>query len=347
MIAFPKPLRPGDLIAVTAPSSGVERGAIPRLELVLRHIRTLGYRVVEGPSVRRQHKDVSGPRHERARELWGFLNDPDVAAVLPPWGGELASELLERIDFGALRSVQPKWLLGYSDISTLQLPLTLLSGWATAHGPNLMDLAPTQTDPLTTGALAVLGSDFRAPVVQRSSAMFQKKWVDFAVQPDAPLQLTERTEWKRLDGSTASVTLRGQLIGGCLDTIAWLAGSKYGDVPSFVERAGIRGAILFLENVEMAPPGLVRALLSLCRHGWFDGLAGLLVGRNAGPEPESDTRLGYVEALHSVLGDLGLPVLYDVDIGHRPPQCTLINGAFAEVRYERGGGEISQVAASA
>jgi len=347
MIAFPKPLRPGDLIAVTAPSSGVEAGALPRLELVLEHLRVLGYRVVEGPSVRRQNKDASGPRHERARELWGFLNDPEVAAVFPPWGGELASDLLELIDFESLRALRPKWLLGYSDISTLQLPLTLLSGWATAHGPNLMDLAPTQTDPLTTGALAVLGSDFRAPVVQRSSAMFQKKWVDFALQPDAPLQLTERTEWKRLDGSTASVTLRGQLIGGCLDTIAWLAGSKYGEVPSFVERAGRHGAILFLENVEMAPPGLVRALLSLRRHGWFDGLAGLLVGRNAGPEPESGTRLGYVEALQSVLGDLGLPVLYDVDIGHRPPQCTLINGAIAEVRYERGGGEISQVAVSA
>ena len=346
MITFPKPLRPGDWIAVTAPSSGVEGGAVARLDLVLGRLRGLGFRVVEGRCLRGQHKDASAPSRQRAGELWGFLNDSEVAAILPPWGGELASDLLEHIDFEALRSVRPKWLLGYSDISTLQLPLTLVAGWATAHGPNLMDLAPTQTDPLTTGVLAVLGSDFRAPVVQRSSAMFQKKWVDFAVQPDAPLHLTESTEWKRLDGSTTGVSMRGQLIGGCLDTIAWLAGTEYGDVPSFVEAAGRSGAILFLENVEMAPPGLARALLSLRRHGWFDGLAGLLVGRNAGPEPESVARLGYVEALQAVLGDRKFPVLYDVDIGHRPPQFTLINGAFAVVRYERGEGEVSQAAAA-
>jgi muramoyltetrapeptide carboxypeptidase LdcA involved in peptidoglycan recycling len=98
-----------------------------------------------------------------------FLSDPAVGAIMPPWGGELAIELLDLIDFAALSFMLPKWLLGYSDLSTLQLPLTLVSGWATAHGPNLMDLAPTQTDPLTTSTLRVLSANFSTPVEQHAS----------------------------------------------------------------------------------------------------------------------------------------------------------------------------------
>jgi muramoyltetrapeptide carboxypeptidase len=342
MTKFPKPLRPGDLIVVTAPSSGVTGGALLRLDLVLSHLRHLGYRVIEGQCLRSEHKDATAPKQARAEELWRFLNDPNVAAIFPPWGGELASEILELIDFEQLRGVSPKWLLGYSDISTIHLPLTLIAGWATAHGSNMMDLAPTQTDPLTSAVLQVLASDFSQPVVQASSTMFQKQWIDFAVQADAPLNLTEKTCWKRLDGATSSLHLEGHLIGGCLDTIAGLAGTQYGDVPSFIQRAGSRGAIVYLENVEMSPTGLVRALLSLRRHGWFDGLAGVLMGRNAAPEPASPDNLGYVEALQAVLADLPCPVVYDVDIGHQPPQFTLINGALASLTFENCGGLITQ-----
>jgi muramoyltetrapeptide carboxypeptidase len=344
MTRFPKPLRPGDLIAVTAPSSGVDGAAIHRLDLVLSHLCSLGYRLIEGQCLRREHKDASAPRLARAQELSRFLDDPEVSAIFPPWGGELASEVLEYIDFEKLGSTAPKWLLGFSDVSTIQLPLTLVAGWATAHGPNLMDLAPTQTDPLTSGVLSVLSSDLTHPVLQRSSTMFQKKWIDYAARVDVPLNLTDKTEWKRLDGSRSNLLLKGHLIGGCIDTIAWLAGTRYGDIPSFVRRAGKRGAIVYLENDAMSPPGLVRALLCLRRQGWFEGIAGLMLGRSAAPEPESASSLKYAEALQSVLGDLPCPVLYDIDIGHQPPQFTLINGAFAEVQYEDGRGQISQVA---
>jgi muramoyltetrapeptide carboxypeptidase LdcA involved in peptidoglycan recycling len=344
MIRFPKPLQKGDLIAVTAPSSGVSGQALARLDLVLDHLRHLGYRIVEGECLRNEYKNASAPRAQRARELTRFLNDPSVSAIFPPWGGELASELLELLDFEALRAVQPKWLLGFSDLSTLQMPLTLISGWATAHGSNLMDLAPTQTDSLTTSVLTVLGSDLSRPVHQQSSTHYEKTWIDFTVKVDASHHLTEPTRWKRLDGSNDPVAFRGRLIGGCLDTIAWLAGSKYGDIPSFIQASGTTGTILYLENVEMTPPGLVRALLSLRRSRWFDGLAGLLIGRSTGASPVSPSSLSYPEALAAALGDLRCPVLYDVDIGHQPPQFTLINGAVADVQFAAGQGSIAQLA---
>ncbi len=341
-IRFPKPLRKGDLIAVTAPSSGVGSTAIARLELVLNHLRNCGYRIVEGKCLRNQSQDASASSAERANELLHFLHDAQVAAIFPPWGGELASEILGLIDFTALRALEPKWLLGYSDISTLHLPLTLLSGWATAHGPNLMDLAPTQTDPLTAGTLSVLAHDFSKPLVQRSSLLFQKNWIDFAQRADAPLNLTETTQWKRLDGTKSALRMRGRLIGGCVDTIAWLAGTQYGDVPQFIKAAGQQGVIVYLENAEFSPPALVRALLSLHRHAWFENISGLLLGRSAAIEPSSPECLSYVEALRSALGSLHCPVLFDVDIGHQPPQFTLINGGLAEINFEGDSGYIEQ-----
>ena len=342
MIHFPKPLKPGDLIAVTAPSSGVPGPLQARLDLVLDHLHSQGYRILEGQCLRNEYKDASAPKEDRARELVEFLQNPDVAAIIPPWGGELATELLDLIPFASLQKVAPKWVLGYSDISTLLLPLTLVSGWTTAHGSNLMDMAPTQTDPLTTLVLDVLASDFQIPVVQHASRMYQKQFIDFAEQADAPLNLTEPTHWRRLNNKTESVTFQGRLIGGCLDTIALLAGTPYGNISEFIQESGNQGTILYLENVEMSPVALVRTLLFLKRHGWFDGLSGLLIGRSAGPVPQDPNALSYTEALQSCLGDLNYPVLLDVDIGHQPPQFTLINGAMAEVKFWDGKGQIAQ-----
>jgi muramoyltetrapeptide carboxypeptidase len=342
MVRFPAPLRPGDLIGITAPSAGVAGAALARLDLAISHLRGKGFRVLEGRCLRGEHKEVSAPREARAEELMRFLTDPDVAAVWPPWGGELATELLDLVDFDALRSSRPIWFCGYSDLSTLQLPLLLRSGWASAHGPNLMDLIESQSDALTTGALGLLASGLGEPVTQHSSTHYQVDWTPYEQRVDAPFNLTQRTEWRRLDQPDQPITVRGRLVGGCLDTIVGLAGTPYGDVPEFIANSASDGVLLFLENAEMSPPELVRSLVSLRRHGWFEGLQGLLIGRSSGPVSDDPARLTYREALSAALQGVQCPVLFDLDIGHRPPQFTLINGARVQLKFEDGGGWISQ-----
>jgi len=342
MLRFPRPLQAGDLIAVTAPSSGVPGRLRARLDLVLAGLRARGYRIVEGHCLRDEDRDASAPAAERAAELMRFLTDPEVAAVMPPWGGERAIELLPRLDFEALRALPPKWLLGFSDISTLQLPLALCAGWASAHGSNLMDLAPSQTDPLVTGVLDVLGHRGGEPCAQQASSRYQVRYIDFADQPDAALNLTEPTRWWRLDGQGAPLTVQGRLIGGCLDTISRLAGTQYGDVPRYVRECGDDGVLLYLENCEQNPCEMLRTLASLRLHGWFDGVAGVLLGRTAAPEVTDAARLDHAQAARETLGDLPCPVLMDLDIGHRQPQFTLVNGALATCHFENGRGRLSQ-----
>ena len=343
-LRLPRPLRSGDTVAVTAPSSGLDTDAQRvRLDLVLDDVRARGFQVREGRCLRLNRQHVSAPARERSAELMQMLLDPSVHAIVPPWGGELAIEVLDRLDWARLREAPPKWVLGYSDTSTLLMALTLHAGWATAHGPSLMDLVPTQSDPLTRGVWPALGGNLsNQPLVQHSSAAHQIDWTPFETRVDAPFNLNAPTRWWRLDGHTEPLRLSGRLIGGCLDTVCWLAATPYGDVPGLIRQSGADGVLLYLENAEMAPCALLRCLWSLRHLGWFDGLHGLVVGRSA-VEPVTDPdALNHTTAWRQALAGLDLPVLMDADIGHRPPQMLWINGAHAELNFADGGASLVQ-----
>ena len=342
-IRYPAPLSPGDRVAVTAPSSGVLAALHPRLDLVIAHLRGQGFVVEEGLCLRNEQHSASAPAADRAAELMRCLLRDDLAAIIPPWGGELAVELLDRLDWAALAAARPKWVLGYSDTSTWMLPLTLRLGWATAHGPCLMDLVAGQQDPLTRQALAQLATPTGGSFVQQASSHWQSKWTDFAQVPDTTYQLTEPTRWRSLQGQ-ARVAFNGRLVGGCIDTLMHTAGTAFGDVAGFIrQHRGGDGVVLYLENSGLSPTDWVRALHRLRWAGWLDGLSGVLIGRSAAADTTAAEALRYADALQSTLGALPCPVLVDLDIGHVPPQLLLVNGALARITLTDGSpGRIEQ-----
>lgn len=341
-IRYPRALQKGDKIAITAPSSGVTTAQRPRLDLVLQNLRDHGFQVEEGKCLHERYKHVSAPKAERAAEFRKFWLDPSVKAIMPPWGGEILVEILPLLDFEELARAEPKWLSGYSDLSTLHVPLTLLTGVATVHGANLMDLVSSQTDPLTTLLLTTLQKSAGSEFTQHSPPLFQSKWADFETHTAAPLQLTDKVEWKALGGQT-SARFSGRMIGGCLDTIGRLVGTRFGNIPAFTKNFSSDGVVLYLENCEMPPCELTRTLYNLKLAGWFDGnISGLLFGRSAGPDAKKSEDLTYLEALQSVLGDRKFPVLLDVDIGHKPPQFNIVNGSLGTVEFAQGKGSLKQ-----
>ncbi len=341
-IRFPKPLTIGDTIAITAPSSGVPVALHSRLNLAINQLKKRGYNVIEGQNVRNQYKNRSADKHIRAKELMYFLTSNEINAVMPPWGGNLAMELLDIIDFDLLKNCDPKWIVGFSDLSTLHFPLTTISGWATLHSPNLMELGASSLDDTTAAIWNVLECDRGRLVEQFSSKLFQNESSEWGEIHDLGLNLTEETIWKRFDGAQFPITFRGHLIGGCLDTISRLAGTKFAQLEKFYIEYKNDGIILYFENVEMNPCELTRALLSLRMHGWFDHLTGMLIGRSAAKEIDDRNQLSYKDALNSALENLPFPIIYDVDIGHVPPQFSLVNGAIATVNFTGKGGSIIQ-----
>jgi muramoyltetrapeptide carboxypeptidase LdcA involved in peptidoglycan recycling len=332
LIRFPRALRPGSRIGLVAPSSPVSGALAPRLELVKANLRAHGFEPVESRCLRAEQT----PPWQARLEAWmEALEDDSLDAVFPPWGGELAIEVLARMDFERLRPARPKWILGYSDISTLLVPMLLELGWASAHGPNAMDLVPAQRDPLSAGVLSILSST--GPFTQRSSAHFQTAFVDWKARPGAPFHLDQPTRVRTLDGRP--VQARGRLIGGCLDTLANLVGTRVGDVPRFVRTHRDEGVILFLENCELQPGQAARVFMQLRMAGWLEGVSALLLGRSRAPEASGQH---HAAELRRMLGDLGLPVVFDADLGHVPPQWTLIEGAMASLEIADSQGAITQ-----
>ncbi len=331
-IRFPKALREGSVIVVVAPSSPVPPALEARLDLVLDAMRARGFVVRESSCLRASEAPAASVRLAAWNDA---LHDESVDAVIPPWGGDLAIELLAGMDFERLSRATPKWILGYSDVSTLLVPLLLEAGWASAHGPNLMDLVPGQDDPVTRAALSTLTSG--DAITQRSSTHFQTAWVDWARRPSALFQLDQPTRVRTLH--RAELRAQGRLIGGCIDTLSTIVGTRYGDVPRFVREHRDEGVIVFLENCELQPGQLTRALTQMRLAGWFDGVRAVLFGRSSAKETPSAR---FEEIVRRVLGDTELPIVLDADVGHVPPQWTLIEGALATLRVDDRAAEITQ-----
>jgi len=338
-IRYPSPLQPGDTIGITAPSSGVDAPLHPRLDVCIGHLKDLGYKVVEGACLRQDAKHVSGSREARAKDLLALWRAPEVKAIVPPWGGELLIHLLPHIDFEEMARSQPKWILGYSDTSTLLFAMTTLTGMATAHGTNLMDMVPGQTGTLSRRWQDVLATGHGGRVELHSSNAYQIKGPRWEHEPAAKFNLTEPTRWRcMINGrEVESIRFQGRIIGGCLETLSPLVGTPYGNFSGLKDRLKPEGVVLFLESCGSYPGQACRMLWHMRLAGWFDNLAGLIIGR---PSGEDSQEFSHLDALHDVFDDTEIPVIFNADIGHLPPQMTIVNGAAATVELSGGTGHV-------
>ena len=339
-IRFPPALAPGDRIGVTAPSSGVAVALRPRLNFAVEHLRGRGYDVVLG-SCLGADSYVSAPAADRAAELAAMLTDPSIRAVVPPWGGELAIDLLAHLPWDELAAADPTWLVGYSDLSTLLLPLTVRTGIATLHGNNLMDTpyaVPAPLLPWLDIASLAPGSTFTQEAYPRHCS---SGFDDWEADPFITRRRLDREgTWTRLDGR-GEVTVSGRLIGGCIETLSNLGGTSYGDLAGFA-RLAPEGLLVYLEAAESTSYDIGRRLHGMKLAGWFDHANGVLVGRTHAPDRPG---LSQHEAVLDALGDLGLPIIADVECGHVAPQLPLVNGALGAVTYGRRERSLTQTLA--
>lgn len=326
MVRYPAPLRPGDRIGVTAPSAGVDDALWPRLEVAVGWLRRKGFDVEVGDCIQAP-THVSASRDARAAELQRMLTDPTIRCVIPPWGGETAIDLLPLIDFDAVAAAQPTWAVGYSDTSTWLTPLTLLTGTATVHGHNLMD-TPYAAEPGLAHWLDVVTAEPGAELVQGSPGRYRTGGHDdWEADPAVCAHTLDGVGgWARIDEGHEDelVVLSGRLIGGCLETLAHLAGTAYGDVGGFARAHAPEGLVHYLDVSSWGAFDVCRALHGMRLAGWFEGTRGILVSRTHAPDAEGFSQH---DAVRDALGGLGVPIVAEVECGHVPPHLALVNGA--------------------
>ena len=338
---YPEPLKKGSRIAITAFSTGIAQRHEKRFNEIMRTLRNRGYEVVVGDCLKGEYKHVSAPKEQRASELMKFLTDDSIDAVAPPWGGELAIEILPLLNFDLISKSKPKWLFGFSDVSTIAASINSIIGWVTVHSSNLMDLIDTNTDPLTSNTLNYLEVNLGGVVEQVASDRNTRNWPKIESDPLASIVCDENTEWKWLNKPNNSEFISGRIIGGCWDIFIYLFGTPYLSLSGMNSKYK-EGVILYLENAEMMPCDLVRAIHSMEFHGVFEAINGLVIGRNFAVDSNNDSDLTYFEVLTDNLGSKNIPVIYDVDIGHVPPNLTIFNGSYAEIGIFNGKGVLTQ-----
>ena len=325
-IRYPRPLRPGDRVGVTSPSSGVPEPLRARFDVAVRTVEEAGYEVVVGRCMDGA-THVSASAAERAAELTGMLTDPSIRAVVPPWGGETAIDLLPLLDFETIGRAEPTWVVGYSDMSTLITPLTLRTGVATVHGNSLMETPYRPPEGLLSW-LDVVAAPQGQPFTQTPPGRYRVAGRDDWIADPGIRDLTLDAEstWTRLDGD-GDVEVEGRLIGGCVETLAHLAGTRYLDTAGF---AGDEPLLVYVEACEDSAFTICRQLHGMRLAGFFDRAAAVLVGRTRATDSPTLTQH---EAVLDALGPLRVPVVADVECGHVPPYLPLVNGARGRVLH--------------
>ena len=132
---FPKHIEKGDVIGVCAPSGGVtEDIKIKRTKNGALNLRNAGYEVAFSDSVfKADERGVSASGKQRADEFNAFINNDKVSAIVSAGGGDFLFEMLEYVDWDALKK-NPKWFQGYSDNMTLLYPIVTKCDIAAVYG---------------------------------------------------------------------------------------------------------------------------------------------------------------------------------------------------------------------
>jgi len=157
--------------------------------------------------------------------------------------------------------------------------------------------------------------------------------------PFEPYNLTEKMEIKYyIPGSgivpaneaSCDVSFAGRLIGGCMDCLQVLCGTRFDKVKEFSEKYKDDGIIFFLEACDLNVLSIRRVIWQMKNAGWFENVKGFLIGRPMHFD-EPFMGLDQYHAVVDALADYNVPIIMDLDIGHLPPQMPIITGARAEV----------------
>jgi muramoyltetrapeptide carboxypeptidase len=302
-ILKPPRLRKGDLIGIVSPASAPS--AREKIDKGVQYLERLGYRVKVGQHVMAQYGYLAGTDEQRAQDLNDMLRDPAVRAVFAVRGGYGTPRLLDLVDYRAVRR-NPKIVVGYSDLTALQLALFRKTGLVTFSGPMVGVEMWDNIDPFT--------EEHFWRVVTSSAR------IGSLLNPDGERMIA------RNKGKAS-----GALIGGNFALLASLLGTPY--LPN------LRKAILVLEDVDEAPHRVDRMFAQLHHAGITGSIAGLILGKFTDCVPSDPSRpyLTIEQVLEDAVRRITCPVLMNLQYGHIARKLTLPIGVRALVDTRSGG----------
>ncbi len=295
-----------------------------RVNSAIKNFKNLGHDVIVGPNVFLPNKGLlSNDKELCAKEFMDAYINGDI--IISVGGGEMMIEILEYIDFSILKKYPNKIFLGYSDNTNLTFTLTTILNFKTIYGPNAsgFDLFPFSNSILDTYEML-----FKNKKIFKGYPSFELTPIE-TDELIVPLNLTEP---KIITALNYIKPFKGVMIGGCLDSLISLCGTKFDNVSNYISGYKDDGIIWFLETCDLNPLQTKRALIQLKYAGWFKYVKGFIIGRPLRFN-EIIFELNHNEAIKSVIEPLNVPILFNVDLGHLKPALPILCGASALISY--------------
>lgn len=284
-VRYPAPLRPGDKVAILAPSGPVKKEYVDQSAEV---IRELGYEPVVYPTAYESIGTFSARAGRRFADLKAALADPEVRAILCGRGGYGAVHLLDSLSTLDVTS-DPKWLVGFSDISALHAFMAS-RGVASVHASMCSHLRLGPDDEENAYLFSILRGE----------------WPEYEFEAH-PYNHFGRAE--------------GRLVGGNFAVLQALI-----DTPYDIIRPG---DILFLEDVDEPVYKIERFLYQLKLAGVFDRLAGVAFGQFTEYKPDRTLGDMEEMIRDVMAGYPDLPVAFDLPIGHISHNVPVVESSHA------------------
>ncbi len=285
----PPALKFNDKAVILSPAGNIAETTVNGAAAILRE---WGLQVGVSPNALSHTGRFSGFVEQRLSDLQHAMDDPDVKLILCSRGGYGVVHLLDKLKFEGIRE-NPKWVIGYSDITALHAALQ--HNWILSlHGPMAKHFADE-------GAADV--------AVRYTKAILAGQSVKYEI----PV-----TEYGYLNRQGQA---SGRLFGGNLSVYCGILGSKYAKTP--------KKGILFIEDIGEEPYKVDRYIHQLKLAGVFDKISGLIVGQFNDYTEDNDMYNALFESILAAVSEYTFPVCFGFPVGHVKHNFPLIMGARA------------------
>jgi muramoyltetrapeptide carboxypeptidase len=291
-IIIPSYLKKGDQIGVTSPAGFI---TVADIQPALQQMTSWGLRVKLGTTIGKRNFGFGGTDSERLKDLQQMLDDSSLKAIMCARGGYGVIRIIDGLNFTRFRK-NPKWLIGFSDITVLHAHINTNYGIASIHS--------------------------------KMCNSFPEKWNEAeAMQQDTiysirdALMGIQRTHQVVPSQYNRAGTAEGVLVGGNLKMIESLAGS---DSDLYTN-----GKILFVEDTGEYLYSIDRMFWNLKRSGKLVGLKGLIIGgfKIKPDDPGEEFGIPLQQIVMDKVKEYHFPVCFDFPVGHQKNNFALKCGS--------------------
>lgn len=325
----PKKLNRGDKVAAVSLSWGGagDSGVLWRYNAGKKRLQDeFGLNVIEMPNTLKGTEYIYNHPEKRAEDLMMAFEDKSIKAVFSCIGGDESVRLLPYVDFDVIKK-NPKIFLGYSDTTVTHM-MCYKAGVSSFYGPSILAEFAENVEMFDYTRYWVEKVLFKSSVVGR-------------IEP-SPVWTSERLPWEEknrgikraLQSNTGyellqgSGTVRGRLIGGCIEVLEMLKGTEI-----WPDKDEWNGTILFFETSEDKPDPTYFEywLRNYGSQGILSRANGIIFGKPYDNTYFEEYKTAILKVVRDELKLYDLPILYNMNFGHTAPMTILPYGAMAEI----------------